>query len=140
MKEIFLLISLFLVIFTTASFAIPELLPEDIGSSSELIEMLNPAEEETVIHSETYLISCMAEPETEITLYTRLIDEFFVPLVIDDEAITGIVGESGMFAIDVTFAPNSTNEIMFYDEKTTQNARYNPETFMSFWRKPLFDR
>ena len=108
---------MFILIFTASSYAMPEMLPEDIGSSAELMEILNPEEEEIINNSETYLISCMAEPDTEITLYTRLIDNFFVPMVIDNEAITGVVGESGMFVIDVTFSPNSSNEIMFYAEK-----------------------
>jgi len=116
-KKVFLLTFIFILIFSVSSYAMPEMLPEDIGSSAELIDILNPTEEEIINYSETYLISCMAEPDTEITLYTRLVDEFFIPMVIDDEAITGIVGESGMFAIDVTFEPNSTNEIMFYAEK-----------------------
>ena len=95
----------------------PELLPEDIGSNSELMVILNPEDEDIISYSETYLISCFAEPETEVTLYRRLIEDFFVPMTIDNEAITGVVGESGVFAIDVTFEPNSTNEIMFYAEK-----------------------
>ena len=117
MKKLFLLTFIFILIISTSSYAMPEMLPEDIGSSAELIQILNPEEEDIINYSETYLISCMAEPNTEITLYTRLVDEFFVPMIIDDEAITGIVGESGMFAIDVTFEPDSTNEIMFYAEK-----------------------
>lgn len=117
LKKLFLLTFMFILMFTTPAYAIPEMLPEDIGSSAELIEILNPEEDDIINYSETYLISCMAEPNTEITLYTRLVDEFFVPMVIDNEAITGIVGESGMFAIDVTFEPNSTNQIMFYAEK-----------------------
>lgn len=106
-----------LVLLITPAYAMPELLPEDIGSNSELMVILNPEDEDIISYSETYLISCFAEPETEVTLYRRLIEDFFVPMTIDNEAITGVVGESGVFAIDVTFEPNSTNEIMFYAEK-----------------------
>jgi len=117
LKKLFLTIFISILMLTTSAYAMPELLPEDIGSNAELLEILNPDEEEIINYSDTYLISCMAAPNTEITLYKRLIDNFFVPMVIDDAAITGVVGESGMFAIDVTFEPNSTNEIMFYAEK-----------------------
>ncbi|MBP3284269.1 MAG: hypothetical protein J6M02_02075 [Clostridia bacterium] len=102
--------------FTGASFAFYESLPEDIGSNSEILDILNPEEEETINYAETYLISCMAEPYTEITLYERFEDSLFVPMMVDGEAITGIVGPSGMFLADVTFEPNSTNEIMIFAE------------------------
>ena len=39
----------------------------------------------------------MAEPGTEITLYERYEDTLFVPLTVNNEAITGVVGESGLY-------------------------------------------
>jgi hypothetical protein len=59
----------------------------------------------------------LAAPSTEITLYKKLNDSLYIPMTIDDEAITGIVGQSGIFTADVTFEPNSVNDIMFYAEK-----------------------
>ena len=94
-----------------------EVLPSDIGSNSEIMEILYPEEKKVTSYSETYLISCMAEPGTEITLYERYDDTLFVPITINNEAITGIVGDSGLYIIDMTFRPNSTNRIMFFAQK-----------------------
>lgn len=106
--------------FMGVSSAFYESLPEDIGSNSEILDILNPDEEVTVNYAETYLISCMAEPYTEITLYERFEDSLFIPMMVDGEAITGIVGPSGVFLADVTFEPNSTNEIMIFAENGDQ--------------------
>ena len=124
MKKFSLCILMLTLFFTTNAYAMPELLPEDIGSNSKLIEILNPEDEDITSYSETYLISCFAEPNTELTLYRRLVESYFVPITVDNEAITCIVGESGVFAVDMTFEPNSTNEIMFYAEK---DGRYQSE-------------
>ena len=106
--------------FSGVSSAFYESLPEDIGSNSEILDILNPDEEVTVNYAETYLISCMATPNTEITLYERFEDSLFVPMMVDGEAITGVVGPSGVFLADVTFEPNSTNEIMIFAENGDQ--------------------
>lgn len=111
-----LLFTFFINSFIGVSSAFYESLPEDIGSNSEILDILNPEEEVTVNYAETYLISCMAEPDTEITLYERFEDSLFVPMLVDGEAITGTVGPSGVFLADVTFEPNSTNEIMIFAE------------------------
>lgn len=92
-------------------------LPSDIGSNSNIMEIFYPEEKKVTSHSETYLISCMAEPGTEITLYERYDDTLFVPLTVNNEAITGTVGQSGLYLIDMTFKPNSTNRIMFFAQK-----------------------
>ena len=59
-----------------------ETLPADIGSNSDIIEILYPEEKKVTTYSESYLISCMAEPGTEITLYERYDDTLFVPLTV----------------------------------------------------------
>lgn len=112
--SLFLILSLILI---SSSFAFLEVLPADLGSSAELIEVLNPELDEVSSSSETYLLSCLAEPDTEITVYERLDDELYVPMTVDNEAISSVVGASGMFMIDITFAPDSTNNIVFYAEK-----------------------
>ena len=38
-------------------------------------------------------------------------------MLIDEEAITSKVGESGILAFELTFEKNSENDIMFYAEK-----------------------
>jgi len=118
MKKFAIILMFMLIInsFMGVSSAFYESLPEDIGSNSEILDILNPDEEITVNYAETYLFSFMAEPYTEITLYERFEDSLFVPMMVDGEAITGIVGPSGMFLADVTFEPDSTNEIMIFAE------------------------
>jgi len=91
-----------------------ETLPTDIGSNSNIMEILYPEEKKVTSYSETYLISCMAEPGTEITLYEKYDETLWVPLTVNNEAITGTVGESGLYLIEMTFNPNSTNRIMFF--------------------------
>ena len=94
-----------------------ETLPADIGSNSNIMEILYPEEKKVTSYEEEYLISCMAEPGTEITLYERYDDTLFVPLTVNNEAITGVVGKSGLYLIEMTFKPNSTNRIMFFAQK-----------------------
>lgn len=91
-----------------------ESLPKDIGSNSNILEILYPKEKKETVNEESYLISCMAPPGTEITLYERYDDSLFVPITVNNEAITGVVGASGLYLIDMTFKPNSTNRIMFF--------------------------
>lgn len=98
------------------SFAMPETLPFDLGSNAELIEVLNPEEDEVINYSETCLLSCTAEPGTEVTLFEKLTDSLYIPMLLDDEAITSKVGESGVLAFEITFDKDSENEIMFYAE------------------------
>jgi len=92
-------------------------LPADIGSNSKIMEILYPEEKKVTSYSESYLVSCLAEPGTEITLYVRYDDNLFVPLLVNNEAVTGTVGESGLYLIDMNFKPNSTNRIMFFAKK-----------------------
>jgi len=99
------------------SFAMPEILPADLGSNAQLIEVLNPEEDELINYSETCLFSCVAEPDTEVTLFERLTDSLYTPMLLDEEAITAKVGESGVLAFELTFEQNSENEIMLYAEK-----------------------
>lgn len=99
------------------SFAMPETLPADLGSNAKLIEVLMPVEDKTINYSETYLLSCTAEPETEVTLFEKLTDSLYTPMLIDEEAITSKVGESGILAFELTFETNSENDIMFYAER-----------------------
>lgn len=119
MRKIFtLFIAVFLIIFCNASYAeINTSLPADIGSNSKIMEILYPEEKKVTSYSELYLVSCMAEPGTEITLYVRYDDNLFVPLLVNNEAVTGTVGESGLYLIDMNFKPNSTNRIMFFAQK-----------------------
>ena len=99
------------------SYAMPEILPADLGSNAKLIDILNPEEAKTINYSETYLFSCVAEPGTEVTLFAKLTDSLYTPMLLDDEAITNKVGESGVLAFELTFNKNSKNDIMFYAEK-----------------------
>lgn len=94
----------------------PETLPFDLGSNAELIEVLNPEEDEIINYSETCLLSCTAEPGTEVTLFEKLTDSLYIPMLLDNEAITSKVGESGVLAFEITFEKDSENEIMFYAE------------------------
>lgn len=103
------------------SYAMPEILPADLGSNAELIQVINPEEDKVVNYSETYLISCVADPGTEVTLFEKLTDSLYTPMLLDDEAITNKVGESGVLAFELTFEKNSENDIMFYAEK---NGKY----------------
>ena len=112
--SLFLILSLILV---SSSFAFLEALPADFGSNAELMEVLNPELDKVNSSSETYLLSCLAEPDTEITVYKRLDRNLYVPMTVDNEAISSIVGASGMFMFDITFEPNSVNDIVLYAEK-----------------------
>ena len=112
--SLFLILSLMLI---SSSFAFLEVLPADFGSSAELMEVLNPELDKVNSSSETYLLSCLAEPDTEITVYERLDRELYVPMTIDNEAISSVVGASGMFMFDITFEPDSVNDIVIYAEK-----------------------
>jgi hypothetical protein len=103
------------------AYAMPEILPADLGSNAKLIEVLNPEEDRIINYSETYLISCVAEPGTEVTLFEKLTDSLYTPMLLDDEAITNKVGESGVLAFELTFEKNSENDIMFYAEN---NGKY----------------
>jgi len=103
------------------SYAMPEILPADLGSNAELIQVINPEEDKIINYSETYLISCVADPGTEVTLFEKLTDSLYTPMLLDDEAITNKVGESGVLAFELTFKKNSENDIMFYAEK---NGKY----------------
>jgi len=120
LKKIFALITIaaFVLFGTSSSYAtFYETLPADIGSNSQIMEILYPEENKVTSYSEEYLLSFMAEPGTEITLYERYDNTLFVPLTVNNEAVTGIVGESGLYLIEMTFKPNSTNRIMFFAQK-----------------------
>ena len=103
------------------SYAMPEILPADLGSNAKLIEVVNPEEDRVINYSETYLISCIADPGTEVTLFEKITDSLYTPMLLDDEAITSKVGESGVLAFELTFEKNSENDIMFYAEN---NGKY----------------
>ena len=118
MKKSFVFLSVFFIFSLTISSAtLYPTLPKDIGSNSEIMTILYPEESKTITYTEGYLISCMAPPKTEITLYERYDDTLYVPLMVNNEAITGVVGEFGLYLIDMTFRPNSTNRIMFFAQK-----------------------
>ncbi len=117
-KTLILIIVMFITIFCETTYAtFYEALPADIGSNSNIMEIFYPEEKKVTSYSEAYLISCMAEPGTEITLYERYDDTLFVPLTVNNEAITGTVGQSGLYLIDMTFKPKSVNRIMFFAQK-----------------------
>jgi len=129
LKKIFviLLVSIMIVFNTSISYAdFYEALPADIGSSrnTNIMEILYPEKKKVTSYSETYLISCLADPGTEITLYERYDDTLVVPLTVNNEAITGVVGESGLYLIEMNFRPNSTNTIMFFAQK---GSKYQSE-------------
>lgn len=115
MKKFVILVFLFFISSIQLVYAdIYPTLPKDIGSNSEIMEILYPEDTKVITYTEGYLISCMATPGTEITLYERYDDTLYVPLTINNESITGVVGPSGLYLIDMTFKPNSTNRIMFF--------------------------
>jgi len=118
-KKIFsLIIIIFAVLLINVSYAdLDTSLPADIGSNSKIMEILYPEEKKVTSYSESYLVSCMAEPGTEITLYVKYDDNLYVPLLVNNEAVTGTVGESGLYLIDMNFKPNSANRIMFFAKK-----------------------
>ena len=89
-------------------------LPNDIGSNSSIMTIVNPEEKDSVSYSDSYVISCVANPGTEITLYEKYDNSVYVPLLLENEAITGIVGESGLFLVTLNLKPNSKNRIMFF--------------------------
>ena len=96
MKKVFIIL-LFLIMFSIndISFAFYESLPKDIGSNSSIMVIVNPEEKDSINYSDSYVISCTAEPGTEITLYERYDDTLYVPMMLDNEAITSVVGDSG---------------------------------------------
>ena len=121
MKKIVRLFSCFVLsisLLNIRSFAMPETLPADLGSNSELIEVLSPEESKFISYSETCLFSCIAEPGTHVTLFEKLTDSLYVPMLLDDEAITAKVGESGVLVFELTFDNESENKIMLYAEKS----------------------
>lgn len=115
--KLFTIFSLSISLLNIYSFAMPETLPADLGSNASLIEVLIPEAEKITNYSETCLISCMAEPGTEVTLFEKITESLYTPMLLDDEAITAKVGESGLLAFELTFEQNSENKIMFYAEK-----------------------
>ena len=117
-KIVCLCIMIFMMFVCNVSYAdLDTSLPADIGSNAKIMEILYPEEKKVTSYSESYLVSCMAEPGTEITLYVRYDDNLYVPLLVNNEAVTGTVGESGLYLIDMNFKPNSTNRIMFFAKK-----------------------
>ena len=121
MKKVFIIL-LFLIMFSIndISFAFYESLPKDIGSNSSIMVIVNPEEKDSINFSDSYVISCTAEPGTEITLYERYDDTLYVPMMLDNEAITSVVGDSGLFLFTLTFKPNSKNRIMFFAQNGTK--------------------
>lgn len=115
--KLFMIFVLSVSLLNIYSLAMPEILPADLGSNSELIDILVPEGKEVVNYSETCLLSCTAEPDTEVTLFEKLTDSLYTPMLLDNEAITAKVGESGFLAFELTFKPNSKNDVMFYAEK-----------------------
>ncbi len=122
MKKMFFISLVFSIMFfiNNTSFAFYETLPKDIGSNSKIMEIVNPEEKESVNYSDSYVISCVAEPGTEITLYEKYDDTLYVPMMLDNEAITSVVGDSGLFLFTLTFKPNSKNRIMFFAQNGTK--------------------
>lgn len=122
MKKLFFISLVFSIMFfiNNTSFAFYETLPKDIGSNSKIMEIVNPEEKESVNYSDSYVISCVAEPGTEITLYEKYDDTLYVPMMLDNEAITSVVGDSGLFLFTLTFKPNSKNRIMFFAQNGTK--------------------
>lgn len=123
MKRILHILLFFVIIYSinvSTSFAFYETLPKDIGSNSNIMEIISPKEKETVNYSDTYIISCIATPGTEITLYEKYDDTVYIPMLIDNEAITNVVGESGLFLINLTFKPNSKKTIMIFAQNGTK--------------------
>lgn len=118
MKRVITLVCFIFICFSSLSYAeLYPTLPKDIGSNSDIMEILYPEDTKIITYTEGYLISCMAEPGTEITLYEKYDDTLYVPLTVNNESITGVVGASGLYLIDMTFKPNSTNRIMFFAQK-----------------------
>lgn len=118
MKRVIILICFIFICLGSLSYAeIYPTLPKDIGSNSDIMEILYPEDNKVITYTEGYLISCVAEPGTEITLYEKYDDTLYVPLMVNNESITGVVGASGLYLIDMTFKPNSTNRIMFFAQK-----------------------
>ena len=127
MRKIMKLLSCFVLsvsLLNIYSFAMPETLPADLGSNAELIEVLNPREYKVINYSETCLFSCVAEPGTHVTLFEKLTNSLYIPMLIDEEAITSKVGESGILAFELTFPKNSENDVMFYAEKDGKRTRF----------------
>ena len=119
MKKIpYLLVVAFILVLNTVSYAeFYSSLPEDIGSNSNIMKVLYPENKKVTSYSQNYLISCMAEPGTEITLYQRYEDNIFTPILVNNRAVTGTVGSSGLYLLDMNFRANSTNRIMFFAQK-----------------------
>ena len=117
---------IFLMIFSinSTAYAFYETLPKDIGSNSTIMEIISPEERNTVNYSDTYIVTCTAKPGTEITLYERYNDSLYIPKLLDNEAITGVVGDSGLFLVTLTFKPNSKNTIMFFAQN---GSKYQTE-------------
>lgn len=107
-----------------AAFAFYETLPKDIGSNADIMDIINPAERNTINYYDTYVVSCTAKPGTEITLYEKYDNMMYIPMVLDNEAITGVVGDSGLFLVTLNLKPNSKNTIMFFAQN---GSKYQTE-------------
>ena len=118
MKKALCVFIMFFVLLLNTSYAeLNTSLPEDVGSNSNIMKILYPGEKKVTSYSQNYLISCMAEPGTEITLYQRYDDNMFTPILVNNRAVTGTVGSSGLYLLDMNFRANSTNRIMFFAQK-----------------------
>lgn len=118
MKKALCVFTMFFVLILNTSYAeFYSSLPEDIGSNSNIMKILYPGDKKVTSYSQNYLISCMAEPGTEITLYQRYEDNIFVPILVNNRAVTGTVGSSGLYLLDMNFRANSANRIMFFAQK-----------------------
>lgn len=126
MKKPIIIVLIFMIIFSinSTAYAFYETLPKDIGSNSNIMEIVSPKEKETINYEESYIVSCIADPGTEITLYERYDDTLYIPMLLDNEAITGIVGESGLFLVTLNFKPDSRNRIMFFAQN---GSKYQTE-------------
>ena len=118
MKKALCVFIMFFVLLLNTSYAeLNTSLPEDVGSNSNIMKILYPGAKKVTSYSQNYLISCMAEPGTEITLYQRYDDNMFTPILVNNRAVTGTVGSSGLYLLDMNFRANSTNRIMFFAQK-----------------------
>ena len=118
-KKIIMVASLAAVL-TSVAFAAPEVMYSDMQGNAALMTVLKP-EEDTTVYSRDYLLSCIAAPETEITIYSKNSDGLYYPMVEDETIVSGVVGASGIFTEEITLKRGQDNALLIYAQKGDEN-------------------
>jgi hypothetical protein len=114
---------------TVPAMAAPDTITKNMKSTSEILWLTKP-EAEVSTFSTSCIISGVASPNTNITIYIK--DEntkdTYRKMIIDDEELSWSVGASGMFIKEISLQPNIVNDIIVYAEQDENNYQVEKRT------------